>query len=66
MDMCDAIAPELIQLEEGIEAYHAYHGQLVIILSPLMCIVADNPRASELLNHLGAAARRYYQICIVK
>ena len=67
MDMCDAIAPELMQLEkEGIEAYDAYHGQLVIILSPLMCIVADNPRASELLNHLGGAARRYCRICIVK
>ena len=66
MDLCDAIALELIQLEEGIEAHDAYHGQLVIILSPSMCIMVDNPRASEFLNHFGGAARRYCRICIVK
>ena len=67
MDMCDAIAPELIHLEkEGIEAYDAQQKQNVVVISPLMCIVADNPRASEVLNHLGGAARRYCRICIVK
>lgn len=32
--------------------------QLVLVVSPLMCVLADNPRASELLNHLGSTARK--------
>lgn len=54
MDMTEAVAPELIRLEKGgTEAYDALLQQPVIVLSPLMCAVADNPRASEILNHLG-------------
>ena len=66
MDMTEAVAPELIRLEkEGTEAYDALLQQPVIVLSPLMCVVADNPRASEILNHLGGAARRYCRMCMV-
>lgn len=66
MEMTEAIAPELIHLEkEGIEAYDALQQQPVLVVSPVMCIVADNPRASEILNHLGGAARKYCRICMV-
>lgn len=64
--MAEAIASELLSLDrEGIEAYDAMLDQQVIVLSPLMCILADNPRASELLNHLGGSARRYCRMCMV-
>ncbi len=48
MDMCEAIAPELIQLEkEGIEAFDATKNEKVLVVAPLLCIIGDNPRTSE-------------------
>ena len=64
-DMGAAIASELTLLEEGIEAYDALTQGNVIILAPLLCILADNPRASELLNHLGSSARKFCRMCMV-
>lgn len=53
MDTSEAISTELKHLEnEGVEAYDAHLKQQVIVVSPLLCVVADNPWASEILNHL--------------
>ena len=61
-----AIVSDLMLLEkEGVEAYDAKLQQTVLVVSPLMCIVADNPHASEILNHLGGSAKRYCRICMV-
>jgi hypothetical protein len=65
VEMTEAIVPELISLSEGVEVYDALLEREVLVLAPLMCILADNPRASELLNHLGGAARRYCRMCMV-
>lgn len=65
LGMAEGIVPELISLSEGIEAYDAWQEKQVLVMSPLMCILADNPRASELLNHLGGSARRYCRMCMV-
>ena len=66
VDMTEALAPELTLLEQqGVEAYDALTQEIVVVLSPVMCVLADNPRASELLNHLGSSARRYCRMCMV-
>ncbi len=66
MDMTEPIAQELVNLEvEGIEAYDALHDRPALLVAPLICVLADNPRASEVLNHLGGAARRYCRMCMV-
>ena len=66
MDMSGEIAIELDKLEnEGIEAFDAHLKEMVIVVAPLLCIVADNPQASELLNHLGGSAHRYCRMCMV-
>ena len=52
MDMSGAIAELNILDGEGIEAFDAHLKEDVIVIAPLLCIVADNPRASEVLNHL--------------
>lgn len=66
VEMSDVIVSELTLLEkQGIEAYDASLQQEVLVVSPLMCILADNPRASELLNHLGGSSRRYCRMCMV-
>ncbi len=66
MGMTKPIAQELVSLEmHGVEAYDALHNCPVLLVAPLMCVLADNPRASEVLNHLGGAARRYCRMCTV-
>ena len=34
-------------------------------MAPLMSVICDNPRASELVNHLGSSANKYCRICEV-
>ena len=66
MDMSNKVAEELCELErDGILVYDALLKETVLVVSPLMCILADNPRASELLNHLGGSARKYCRMCMV-
>ena len=62
------LVPELLTLtEDAIEAYDALTKQAVLVICPLMCMLADNSRASELINHLGGggAARWYCRMCMV-
>lgn len=66
VDMAESLVLELLSLaEDGLQAYDAFLKQQVTVLCPLMCVLADNPRASELLNHLGGSARRYCRMCMV-
>ena len=67
VDMAGPLAQELCDLErDGIEACDVLLGQPVLVVAPLMCILADNPRASELVNHLGSSARKYCRMCMVR
>jgi hypothetical protein len=66
LEIAESLVPELLSLaEDGLQAYDALLKQYVIVLCPVMCVLADNPRASELLNHLGGSARRYCRMCMV-
>ena len=66
LEMSQPLSQELIKLEtHGVEAYDALLNQNVIVTAPVLCITADNPRSSELLNHLGSSARKYCRMCMV-
>ena len=59
LELAKPIAEELLLLEtQGIEVYDALNNQNVIVVAPLICIVADNPMASEITNHLRGAASK--------
>lgn len=65
LDMAVPLSDELKDLElNGIEAYDALLRKSVLVVCPLICIIADNPRASELLNHLGSSARNCCRMCM--
>ena len=67
LDLSSPIAEQLTALEqEGVEVYDAFLQQMVLVMAPLICIVCDNPRASELLNHLGSTAIMYCRFCMVR
>ena len=55
----------LLRLEEGVIMYDATIGQRAVIIAPVMFVVADNPMASELCNHLGSTARKFCRFCLV-
>ena len=39
--------------------YDAYLQREVLVVAPVLCILADNSRSSELLNHMGSTANKY-------
>ena len=66
LDMVPPLVEDLLRLEDGIRIYDACKGAEVLVLAPVMSILCDNPRASELLNHLGSNATKFCRICMVK
>lgn len=67
LDMAVPLSHELQDLEmHGVDAYDSVMKKHVLVVAPLMCILADNPRASELLNHLGSSSRKYCRMCMVR
>ena len=57
---------ELQMLEsEGVEIYDAKSSERVLVVASLMIVNCDNPRASELVNHLGSSANKFCRICEV-
>ena len=60
-----AIAEELKQLERGVMVYHAGLKQDVLLTAPVLLVMCDNPRASEILCHLGSSASKFCRMCLV-
>ena len=66
LEMAEPLVRDFNDLEnEGLVTYDAYLGESVLVVAPIICLICDNPRASELLNHLGATTRHYCRMCMV-
>lgn len=53
LEMSENIASDLIKLEEeGVVIYDAHLKQECLVISPVICFLCDNVRASELVNHM--------------
>ena len=66
VEMATPIVEDLSGLEmEGVIVYDAYLKQEVLAVAPVLCILGDNPRASELVNHQGSTARKFCRMCLV-
>ncbi len=50
---------------EGMEAYDAHLRRPVLVVAPVLCAICDNPRASEVVNHMGGAALKFCRMCTV-
>ncbi|KAL5505458.1 hypothetical protein EMCRGX_G006892 [Ephydatia muelleri] len=63
--LSEQIVSELNVLETtGIEVYDASACTTALVIAPLILIICDNPRASELLGHLWSTALKYCRICM--
>ena len=62
-----AVAPvqELKLLEDGIVDCDAAMHCDVLIVSPVLCFLCDNPRAAQICSLLGSSTLKFCQICNV-
>ena len=66
LEMAKPLAEDLFKLEtEGVLTYDAALETEVIVVAPVLCILCDNPRHSEIMNHAGASANMYCRMCMV-
>lgn len=67
VELSEPVVEELKVLEEvGIEAYDAGLQTDVLLVAPVLCVICDNPRQSEIMNHLGSTAKRFCRMCMVR
>ena len=64
--MTPPIVEELKSLEEeGVMAFDAFLQTMVFVVSPVICITCENPRASKVTNNLGPSSKMFCRICMV-
>jgi hypothetical protein len=64
--MAEPIVEALMKLESGIDAYDSHLQTDVLVVAPVLAAMGDNPRHSEILNHLGTRANKYCRMCLVR
>jgi hypothetical protein len=62
LQISDPIVDDLLKLERGICTYDCFLKSDVIVISPVVCLLCDNARASELQ---GSTATRLCRMCTV-
>ena len=66
LGMAQPLVDDLIMLElKGVEVYDALLGEKVLVIAPVICVIADNPRHSEIMNHAGTTANLFCRMCMV-
>ncbi|XP_028393607.1 uncharacterized protein LOC114517954 [Dendronephthya gigantea] len=58
-----SIARDLEELECGKMMYDAFVDREILVKCPVLCVLADNPRASEFEHHLGSCANKFCRKC---
>lgn len=65
LQMAHNLVDNLLVLESGITVYDALTKQKIFVICPILCILCDNVRAAELLNHLGSRTNLLCRMCMV-
>ncbi len=64
-ELAEGFIHNLIQLEEGVVMYDAHLKTNVLVRAPVILIIGDNPRHSEILSHMGSIANKFWRMCMV-
>ena len=65
-DMTQPLVQDLQILQSrGIVAYDALLKEEVLVIAPVICMIGDNPRQSEIMNHAGTNAKMFCRMCMV-
>lgn len=66
VELASPLVEELKLLEtKGVEAFDALLQRQVLIVAPVICVICDNPRASEVTNTLGPGSKMFCRMCTV-
>ena len=66
LDLAPPIVGDLLLLEQrGVTVYDAFLKRNIRVIAPVITFICDNPRASELVNHLGSTANKFCRLCMV-
>ena len=66
LELAEGFIEDLVKLEsEGIVMYDAHLQSEILIIAPVIFIISDNPRASEIVSHMGNSANKYCRMCTV-
>ena len=65
LQMVEPVVSDLEILEKGVTTYDSYLKQQVLLVAPVLLGLHDNPRASDMTNHMGSAANLFCRMCMV-
>ncbi len=62
--MAEPLVNDLMELESnGIIAYDGFLDCDMLLVAPVMAVLADNPRHSEIMSH--SSSKKYCRMCMV-
>ena len=59
LQMVKPIVEDLLVLQEGIFMFDAYSQEDVLVVAPVLAVMGDNPRASEIAGHLTGNPNKF-------
>ena len=62
--MAKPLVQEQNILEKGVIMYDSFLQDDILVVAPVLCIICDNPRASEITNNLGPGSRLFCRMCM--
>ena len=65
LQMAKPIVDDLLVLQEGIFMFDAYLQEDVFVIAPVLAVIGDNPRASEIAGHLTGSPNKFCRQCMV-
>ena len=65
-EMVDGFITDLMELETtGRVMYDAHLKANVLVIAPILLVISDNHRASEIVSHMGSTANKFCRMCMV-
>lgn len=65
LQMARPIVEYLLVLQNGTFMFDAYLKQEVLVVAPVLAVMGDNPRASEIAGHLTGNPNKFCRQCMV-
>jgi len=65
VQMMGPIVNELSALEQGVEVFDEKTQESVVVVAPVLAIMCDNPRASQIVGHMTGNPSKLCRVCLV-